>query len=120
LPIRCAKHPGAAMAKMWRWAAGLQAAVKLLHRRSALAWHAPTAGMVWALEAVALASGRHAPGRVGVGGRRLGLSGMTIDGMGGNGVGDSLALVTCSTICLTLVAANSCNALKSPASCSVL
>jgi hypothetical protein len=31
------------MAEMWRWAAGLQAAAELLHRRSALAWHAPTA-----------------------------------------------------------------------------
>jgi hypothetical protein len=62
LPIRCPKHPGAAMAKMWRWAAGLQAAVKL-HRRSALAWHAPTAGVVWALEAVALApAGMHRAG----------------------------------------------------------
>jgi hypothetical protein len=61
-----------------------------------------------------------APGGAGIGGRGLGLSGMAIDGMGGNGVGDSLALVTCSTICLTLVAANSCNALKSLASCSVL
>jgi hypothetical protein len=65
-------------------------------------------------------AGGRASGGAGVGGRGLGLSGMAIDGMGGNGVGDSLALVTCLTICLTLVAANSCNALKSLASCSVL
>jgi hypothetical protein len=56
------------MAKMWRWAVGLQVVVELLHGRSTLAWHIPTAGVVflaaavwrpagvvWALEGVALA-----------------------------------------------------------------
>jgi hypothetical protein len=65
-------------------------------------------------------AGRRTPSGAGIGGRGLGLSGMAIYGMGGNGVGDSLVLVTCSMICLTLVAANSCNALESLTSCSVL
>jgi lysylphosphatidylglycerol synthetase-like protein (DUF2156 family) len=85
----------------------LQAAVELLHRRSTLAWRAPTArprrvafflaGTVWVLG--------DGPG--------------PCDGVGLAGVAGAawevmllvipFALVTCSTICLTLVAANSSN-----------
>jgi hypothetical protein len=45
LLIRCPKHPRAVMessTEMLRWAAGLQAAAELLHRRSMLAWRTPT------------------------------------------------------------------------------
>jgi hypothetical protein len=51
-------------------------------------------------------------GLKGMAGRGMGAAGR---GMGGNGAGDSLALITCSTICLTLVVANS-----PLASCSAL